>query len=248
MKDILTVMKFTIKDMARRKSFIIATLIILILIVVGFNIPNIIKSFQGNNQDDKLLIVDNDNIFENNLELLKQEDLGYEIEIQKSDINEVREKIANEEIDEAIMIKKQENNIEIKYIVKNANFINEVPQTIVTAINTLYNNIQISKLGLTEEQLKSITPNFEFDIEQTDEATSGNVFIMMLMSIVLFYAIYFCAYQVSSSITTEKTSKIIETLVTSTKPKTIVIRKDIRNWNNRITSTYINCRNCFSKC
>lgn len=49
MKDILTVMKFTIKDMARRKSFIIATLIILILIVVGFNIPNIIKSFQGNN-------------------------------------------------------------------------------------------------------------------------------------------------------------------------------------------------------
>lgn len=31
-----------------------------------------------------------------------------------------------------------------------------------------------------------------------------------------FYAIYFCAYQVSSSITTEKTSKIMETLVTST--------------------------------
>ena len=47
------------------------------------------------------------------------------------------------------------------------------------------------------------------------------------MSIVLFYAIYFCAYQVSSSITTEKTSKIIETLVTSTSPSSIVIGKTI---------------------
>ena len=50
---------------------------------------------------------------------------------------------------------------------------------------------------------------------------------MMIMSIVLFYAIYFCAYQVSSSITTEKTSKIMETLVTSTTPKTIVLGKTI---------------------
>lgn len=50
---------------------------------------------------------------------------------------------------------------------------------------------------------------------------------MMLMSIVLFYAIYFFAYQVSSSIATEKTSKIMETLVTSTSPKTIVLGKTI---------------------
>ena len=75
--------------------------------------------------------------------------------------------------------------------------------------------------------MKSITPNFEFALEQTDEEASGNVYAMMLLSLVLFYAIYFCAYQVSSSITTEKTSKIIETLVTSTSPKTIVLGKTL---------------------
>ena len=102
-----------------------------------------------------------------------------------------------------------------------------VPEDIISTLNTLYTNIQINKLGLTEEQLKSITPNFEFALEQTDEEASGNVYAMMLLSLVLFYAIYFCAYQVSSSITTEKTSKIIETLVTSTSPKTIVLGKTI---------------------
>ena len=50
---------------------------------------------------------------------------------------------------------------------------------------------------------------------------------MMLSSLVLFYAVYFCAFQVSSSITTEKTSKIIETLVTSTNPTNIIIGKTL---------------------
>ena len=45
MRDLKTVIAFTIKDMVRRKSFIISTLIILILIVIGFNIPNILNIF-----------------------------------------------------------------------------------------------------------------------------------------------------------------------------------------------------------
>ena len=228
MKDILTVMKFTIKDMAKRKSFIISTLIILILIVIGFNVPNIIKNIKGENTEDKLLVVDNGNIFEGNLELLKQMNLGYEIEIGNATFDEIKEKIENEDIYGAVIIEKQENNVKVRYIIKNTTTINKVPENIVNAINSLYTNIQISKLGLTNEQIQSITPNFEFNIEQTQEdKASGNVFAMMLMSIVLFYAIYFCAYQVSSSITTEKTSKIMETLVTSTSPRTIVLGKTI---------------------
>ena len=228
MKDILTVMKFTIKDMVRRKSFIISTLIILVLIVIGFNVPNIIKSIKGESTGDKLLIVDNENIFEGNLELLKQGDLGYEVEIQNATFDEIKEKIENGEISEAIMIEKQENNIKIRYIVESTTMMEEVPEALVNTINSLYTNMQISKLGLTDEELKSITPNFEFSLEQTeDEKASGNILVMMLMSIVLFYAIYFCAYQVSSSITTEKTSKIMETLVTSTSPRTIVLGKTI---------------------
>lgn len=105
---------------------------------------------------------------------------------------------------------------------------NEIPEGCINALTSIYSSLKISKLGLTEEQLQSITPNFEFDLKQTEEkSANGNVFAMMMMSIVLFYAIYFCAYQVSSSITTEKTSKIIETLVTSTSPKTIVLGKTI---------------------
>ena len=192
MRDILTVMKFTIKDMVKRKSFIISTLIILLLIVIGFNIPNIIKSIKGDDTNEKLLIIDNEDIFEGNLELIKQAGLDYEIEVGKATFDEVKDKIENEEIAEAIMVEKQEENVKIRYIVKNSTMINKVPDDLVDTINSLYTNMQISKLGLTEDELQSITPNFEFSLEQTEkEKASGNVLAMMLMSIVLFYAIYF---------------------------------------------------------
>ncbi len=229
MKDIITVMKFTMKEMVKRKSFVISTLLILALIVIGFHVPNWLKSVNGEDTTkEKLLIVDTENIFEGNLEALKNTDLDYEVEIGKNSYEEIKQKIEAEEIDASIMIVKEENQIKIRYIVENANMMASVPEDIIAGINALYTNLQIGKLGLTEEQLQSITPNFEFSLEQTnEEEASGNIFAMMVMSIVLFYAIYFCAYQVSSSITTEKTSKIMETLVTSTSPRTIVLGKTI---------------------
>lgn len=228
MKDLLVVMKFTMKDMIKRKSFIISTIIFLIMIVVGFNIPNILKSINGEDTSDKLVIVDEENIFEGSLESLKNVDTGYEIKISNSKYEEIKEKINNDEIKSAIIVEKTNNNVKIRYIVKNTTMMANVPDDIISMMNSLYSNLQISKLGLTESQLQSITPNFDYELEQTEEEkANGNVFAIMLLSIVLFYAIYFCAYQVSSSITTEKTSKIIETLVTSTSPKTIVLGKTI---------------------
>lgn len=228
MKDLFIVAKFTMKDMLKRKSFLISTLIILIIIVIGFNVPNIIKSFNGEDTQAKLLIVDNDNIFEGNLEMLKNANLGYDIEVEEATIDEIKSKINNDEIAEALVIERKDNTINIRYVVKNMAMIEAVPENIANAINSLYTNMQIGKLGLTDKQIQSITPNFQFNIEQTEEEkVNGNIFAMMLMSIVLFYAIYFCAYQVSSSITTEKTSKIMETLVTSTSPRTIVLGKTI---------------------
>ena len=234
MKNLGTVISFTIKEMLRRKSFIISTLIILVLIVIGFNIPNIMNLFssdESTSDGEKLLVVDAENIFEGTLESLNSMNLGYEVEVtnENLDIQTIKDKINNDEIAEALLIEKIENNqYTAKYVVKNMSTVAVVPETLINTINSIYTNLQISKLGLTPEQIQSLTPNFEYTIEQAEEQEiSGNLFVMMMLSLVLFYAIYFCAYQVSSSITTEKTSKIMETLVTSTTPKTIVMGKTI---------------------
>ena len=234
MKDLKTVIAFSIKDMVKRKSFIISTLIILILIVIGFNIPNIMNAIVGDNEDAgeaKILIVDSTNLFEGTLSSLNYMELGYNVQVANNEVSfeDIKSRIENKDINEAMIIEpKEDGTYKLRYIVENMTQMASVPEDLTNAINSLYTNLQISKLGLTQEQIASLSPNFEFTIEQTEEQeVSGNILVIMLLSIVLFYAIYFCAYQVSSSITTEKTSKIMETLVTSTSPRTIVLGKTI---------------------
>ena len=234
MRDLKTVIAFTIKDMAKRKSFIISTFIILVLIVIGINIPNIMKAITGDNEnagETKILIVDSTNLFEGTLQSINQMDLGYNVQVANNEVSfdDIKGRIENKDIDQAMIIEqKEDGTYKLRYIVENMTQVAMVTEDLMNTINTLYTNLQISKLGLTQEQMASLSPNFEFTIEQTEEQeVSGNLFVIMLLSIVLFYAIYFCAYQVSSSITTEKTSKIMETLVTSTSPRTIVLGKTI---------------------
>lgn len=231
MKDFLVVASFTIKEMIKKKSFIISNIIILIIIIVGFNVPNIINMFKGDTErKDKIVILDINNTFEGTLESLKQAETGYNIEIINNEISkqDLKEKIKNNEINQALVISKAEDKINLEYIVKSIGMTTVMPEQFMSSFEKIYTNLQISKLNLTQEQIQLINTPFEFKIEQAeDKQAAGNILIMMLLSMVLFYAIYFYAYQVSSSITIEKTSKIIETLVTSTTPRIIIIGKTI---------------------
>ena len=85
MKGLITVATFTVKDMIKRKSFIISNLIILILIVIGFNVPNILNAISKEDVEEgaKLLIVDSSNIFGESLSNLNSMELGYEFDIYK---------------------------------------------------------------------------------------------------------------------------------------------------------------------
>lgn len=235
MRDLGVVISYTIRDMLKKKTFLISNLIILLFIVVGFNIPNILNAFSSEEEEgtptiDKVLVVDSQNIYEGVLTKLNDMNLGHTFEIvnQEQKYEEIKQKIENEEITEALVISKQENNIKIQYIVKKMTMMNTVPESYSNALSSLYTDAQLVKMGFTVEQTQELRPTLEFEMQQTsEEEVKGNVFVIMLLSLVLFYAIYFCAYQVSSSITTEKTSKIMETLVTSTKPRTIVLGKTI---------------------
>lgn len=231
MKDLITVASFTIKDMVKKKSFIISMIIILVLIVIGFNIPNILNAIKGDFENDfKVLLVDNENIFEGTLQTLNKHDATYAFEITTENLKfeEIKQKIENGDYDSCLVFSRNKDNITIQYIIESVVSSGQIPQEVLESFNILYTNVQISKLNLSQEQLKSLSTNFEVQLIETDEnAAEGNQFAMMLLSLALFMAIHFFANQVSLSITTEKTSRIMETLITSTNPRTIVLGKTI---------------------
>lgn len=245
MKNLFTVATFTIKDMVKRKAFIISNLIIILIIIIGTNIPNIMNTF-FNSEDlfaNKILVVDKDNIFEGTLGTLNQTSnisssnstneasMRDEFIIEENTqitFEDIKSKIETNDITAALIISKIENKINLEYIVENAGMVTSIPESYINSLSMLYTNLQLSKLDISAQELMSINPNFDFKLTQTDEQkVGGNVVAIMLLTLVLFFAIYFFAYQVSSSITTEKTSKIMETLVTSTTPKVIVLGKTL---------------------
>lgn len=233
MRDLVTVASFTIKDMLKRKSFIVSNLIIIAIILVGFNVPRILDKIEEGsfNEENRLLIVDAQNMYEGNLEALKEAELPQKVEILTEDIpvEEIKEKIRSEEYNAALVIREnEETGMSIEYIVDSIGMSTTAPNEVISAMQTIYQNMQLAKLNVPVEQLVDLNKTVDVQISQAEENEAhGNIIAMMLLSIVLFYAIYFFAYQVSTSITTEKTSKIIETLVTSTTPRTIVLGKTI---------------------
>ncbi len=165
--------------------------------------------------------MDKDNIFEG-----KIENKDAEIITENNTIEEIKEKIQNGEVEYGIIINKQDNNINLTYILENK--VSGGPtEEFEFYLTTLYKDIQIEKLNISKDEKEKLTPQFNYQLEVVDENIKGNPLVMMMISIVLFYAVYFCAFQVSNSITTEKTSKIIETLVTSTSPTNIIIGKTL---------------------
>ncbi len=231
LKSLLTVIKFTMKEAMSRKAFIVTTIIFILLIIAGFNIPRILSAVGMNEMDftSKVMIVDSTNMYEGTLDNINQMDLGYEILVENTQISteDLKAKINNDEVDSAIIVKVEDNILKMDYIVKNLGM-GGTSDLLTNILVEQYEGIQISKLGLSEEQLQTISPQMELNTMQAEEQEIGsNMFAVMIVSLALFMGIYMFAYQVSLSITTEKTSKIIETLVTITSPKIIVLGKTI---------------------
>lgn len=228
MRDILIVTKFTLIEALKKKAFIVSTIIMILMIILSSAFTKIIPKLADSNEKDKILIVDNDNIFENQLNTMNELGLNNEFIIakEKTSLADVKTKIKNKDIKKGIIISKAEGKIKIEYVVENTSLMMNSPVDIQKALKEIYSRNQLKKLNLTQQQIQSLEPNFEYTIVSSQEKDANkNITVILALTGLLFAAIYTFAYQVSTSITTEKTSKIVETLVTYTKARNIVLGK-----------------------
>ncbi|MDD4795983.1 MAG: ABC transporter permease [Bacilli bacterium] len=233
MRNVFIVSKFTALETFKKKAFKITFIILLLLIIIAFNIPNIINLVKNNtDQDDfneTILVIDENNLYEGKLESLNLMQLGYNFEISNQFKDDVllKEMLLNDEIEAAINVTEDESSIILNYITESIGLTGNilVDGNIFTE---LYKIVQLEKLGLTDEEIIKINAPIIFEVTELGDGDSGGILaVAMIFSLVLFFAIYYYAYQVSSSITVEKTSRVMDTLVTSTSPKSIVVGKTL---------------------
>jgi len=233
MRNFWIVLKYTFLENARKKMFKISTIILIALTILIFNIPNIEKVFSNNSEEEdneikQIVVYDEQNKYDEYLNNYTIPNTNYLFIKSNNNIDKLKQQVKDEEINAVIYIKEKDNDLTFDYIVKKQNKSPSI-DIINSIIKNTNNNILLDKYNVDQDTLTKINTPITYELIETDnENTNVSLYVFAIMSsLFLYLAIYFYGYSVSMSISNEKTSRVIETLITSTKPSTIVLGKTI---------------------
>ncbi len=243
MKQIWIIFLYTLKDAARKKAFKISTVILLVLVFAACLIINLTSEndAEGENMalaaeeieadgDQKetegiIYYVDAENLVPGGLQAMEKAFPGYMIEPGEDHLIETyRKEIAEDDEMSLVVVAKIEEEPIVKVV--NKDFMSGIGSNAVSDVLTrqyIINQLEAQGVKGDVEQLLGFSMPVSEEIAGEMDLSGYILGIVILM--LMFFAIYYYGYGVSMSIATEKTSRVMETLIVSAKPSRILIGK-----------------------
>jgi len=102
-------------------------------------------------------------------------------------------------------------------------------QYVEDLLNKSYVNNLLSQYNISTDVIEKVNQEFEYNVVSPEGITDfeTSYLIGMVVSFILFFAIYLYGHSISASIASEKNSRVMETLVTSSSPTHIIIGKTL---------------------
>ncbi|MCB2294687.1 ABC transporter permease [Clostridium algoriphilum] len=237
MKGFFTVLGYTFKENSRKKTFIISTIITLILTVVIVSLPAIIKSFDNDNKikteqtssnyknKGVIFVVDSKDIVKGNLNKLGSSFPQYKFKSETpSNIKLLKDKVKNTE-NNALLIFDEKNGVPtFNYIVKQSGSGLD-PAQLSQFTKSIFVTDLLKKANVSDDISQMLQSDVTFNVSELGKGKVSSSISSMAISMLLFFSIYYYGYGVAMSIASEKTSRVMELLVTSTKPSIIILGK-----------------------
>lgn len=229
MKQILTVFRFTFREAAKKKAFIITTVIIMAIILIMCFIPRIVEAFKGDIKADEMTktcyFIDKDQLIPGAKEMLS---LQYgDTDFVDGDLlqaDSYREEIKTDAKKSMIVITEVDGIPNIQVTAKN--FLSSIMASdVADLLSPIFAASVMKDQGMSDEMIaisQSILPTTTEMVGSMD--FSGYLLGIMLLML-MFFAIYYYGYGVSMSVATEKASRVMETLIVSAKPSHVLIGK-----------------------
>lgn len=247
LRNFWKVVKFTITQQVKAKSFKVSTIIIILSVAILSSLGNIIPAI-SDKKDNKEIVNGVESEFKINTAYYNNtSDLNIDISenikssfkdldfINSTDTKEVAsEKLkTTEENMVYIYVSKNEAGYSVELLKPgNSELIkSEDAHMLVAAVSSSLDAGRLIESGVNPERLEKVMLPINTDILEAKDATITmeerimKTILPMVSSILLFYMIYFYGYWVANSIVAEKTSRVMELLLTSTKPMELVIGK-----------------------
>lgn len=250
-KGLGKVFKFTLSQQLKGKAFKVSTVIILSIIIIGVALINLIPALMS--MGDKTPAQEPGNVNTVNPEIsistlyyLDETDLQIDVApamaqsfpklavkaaSSESDIMEQLKTTSSPEV--LVTLTKDEQGYSlVLYKPLNEDLIASGDSDIL--LSTLSSTIYTTRLinaGVAPDDITTITANINTQTVKSGEEPKSMIqeileaVVPMAISMMLFYIIYFYGYWVATSIVNEKSSRVMELLLTSVKPLAVVAGK-----------------------
>lgn len=246
MDNFWKVTKFTVAQQVKGKSFKVSTTIILIAVLILTSLINFIPAFSGKDDDNKEATNGTMNVGIETAYYMDDSDLGIDLEpsikavlpnLKFEKATESRASIleklqTTEDKTVLVSISNEAVGYYVEVITPTGNTVSsEDGQILAQAVSNVLNSSRLINAGVSQEDLEKLsTPiNTQVFTAGAQDDTFEDIIIKsvfpMVACMLLFYIIYFYGYWVASSIVAEKTSRVMELLLTSTKPMELVVGK-----------------------
>lgn len=231
MNNFWIVLSHTYLSKLKTKSFIISTIIMMALILVLTNISNLIDKFDSDDQE-KVAVIDKTegSLFDSYKKAVAgvNDDLSI---ISAKDEKEAEEMVSADDIVGYLLIEKDET-VGFKGTYK-ANQISDsaVSNDLLLALTQLKGQITAKELNLTEQQIAQLNTPPEFDTialaknAKTEEDLNQARGLVYVLLFVIYFGVLMYATMIAMEVATEKTSRVMEILISSVPPVTQMFAK-----------------------
>lgn len=238
MKDILTVFRFTLRDGLRKKAFIITTVVVLVVILVACAIPGLLKA-GGNSapgqpepgdvdKDRTCYVVDEAQALPGGFEALVAAFPAVDFRQGSADRLTAYKDEAKEDQSVAVVEVTPGTAANalpsLKYYAHS--FMSDFPIDGVAAVlKNVYVSRVLGEAGVSADMTQLALTDMAYEMELVGKMDLSGYILGIVLTMIIFFAVYYYGYGVAMSVASEKTSRVMETLVVSAKPSRILLGK-----------------------
>lgn len=229
MKNITLIAKRELLTQVKKKSFIILT-VLMPLLIIGFGwVVSFI--FQANKSENSISVIDKSGIFQNQLK--SNESVAY-IFVPENTENSLKKNLKeNKDADGVLIIPKVVDVSQLQAVefLTNKSMGYEVRDKISRDITEIAKSKKIQNLGVSAEKIQDLDRKISLNVlnvsgEAEDELLVGvKSGISMFLIYVVFMFIFMYGVRVMRSVLEEKSNRVVEILISSVKPFELMMGK-----------------------
>ncbi|WJY27700.1 ABC transporter permease [Sporosarcina trichiuri] len=229
MREFWIIFKQAFLTKARTKSFVITTVLVIAGIFLLSNLPRILDAIDGigDGENETLEVYDaSGQLFDPLAAVVKANDPDSYIELEKTDEQPkvLEEKVRSEDIDSFLTLDLDKTNTIHATYTTLSSIDTGLPDDVKNALQTVQAGVKADELSLSSEQVDSLftqvnfeTNNISATAKSEDELNQARILVYVLM-FVIYFAVILYSGMIATEVATEKSSRVMEILISSVSP------------------------------